>query len=599
VILIDFLGIDAQPIVVPIREFGKEFSRALPFLPQAPPLASAPSARLLVSWWNCEIRIWSVPTNSGDEQRPNAVAKMALLGEENITSAAITTDGRILAVATVAEVRLFQLASQETKTGDKFSISKLHCQPLPGARLVQFSGNRNWLAIITPTNEVRLARLTTDDSTQKWTVLPHLVALRRRSRTADHDSLNGFWGNYHHSITHAVFSDDSTVLAVGELGGHIHAWVVEGNEDPTAAAVDIAVASSSASSSHIEDSENEEDEEKQVITIMGQHWRRHPNTMVMPKLDSAPLVLSFRPSSASSRPQPNGNPAVHATRRNPHPQFHGLPCGEQRLMIVTANHNVYEYDLREGAFSDWSRRNPTSHFPRAFTVNKDRTKGCFWDFDQGNQRIWLYGVNWLFMLDLSKDLPEPEASNPGSDGNRTQVQSLKKRKRDSNEEGPRKKASGAGDAIPGSTALSSVRTFTGGEVDESRWISMDTTLTPDLDEDEDVDLDVKKLTLPKLRRNAQADSGGDDEDVVMDESHVGGDDNSGGSATSPQKSQKKVAVKERGLHESWWHTFKYRPILGIVPIGERSGPLEVVLVERPAWDLDLPARFVGAHERAV
>ncbi|KAI4242374.1 MAG: hypothetical protein L6R42_011044, partial [Xanthoria sp. 1 TBL-2021] len=71
----------------------------------------------------------------------------------------------------------------------------------------------------------------------------------------------------------------------------------------------------------------------------------------------------------------------------------------------------------------------------------------------------------------------------------------------------------------------------------------------------------------------------------------------------------------------FWGTFKYRPILGIVPIGggeededddndddddavvetdgegmgRRKG-VEVALVERPMFDVDLPERFYGDQE---
>ena len=47
-----------------------------------------------------------------------------------------------------------------------------------------------------------------------------------------------------------------------------------------------------------------------------------------------------------------------------------------------------------------------------------------------------------------------------------------------------------------------------------------------------------------------------------------------------------------------WHTFKYRPILGVVVIGEGEegfGP-EVAVVERPIWEADLPPRFYGQQE---
>jgi U3 small nucleolar RNA-associated protein 4 len=46
----------------------------------------------------------------------------------------------------------------------------------------------------------------------------------------------------------------------------------------------------------------------------------------------------------------------------------------------------------------------------------------------------------------------------------------------------------------------------------------------------------------------------------------------------------------------WWHTYKYRPIMGIVPIGSERAELEVVLVERPTWDMDLPPRYYGDQD---
>ena len=49
---------------------------------------------------------------------------------------------------------------------------------------------------------------------------------------------------------------------------------------------------------------------------------------------------------------------------------------------------------------------------------------------------------------------------------------------------------------------------------------------------------------------------------------------------------------------TWFLTLKYRPILGIVPVGQKEGkPVEVVLVERPLWDLNLPPRFEKIQDR--
>ena len=54
-------GLDSKPIITPIQQFGKEYHRTLSALPQQPPVCSARSKRLMVSWWEREIGIWRIP----------------------------------------------------------------------------------------------------------------------------------------------------------------------------------------------------------------------------------------------------------------------------------------------------------------------------------------------------------------------------------------------------------------------------------------------------------------------------------------------------------------------------------------------------------
>lgn len=49
-----------MPIIVPIQEFGREHHRTLASLPQEPNVRSASKKRLLVSWWDREVRIWTI-----------------------------------------------------------------------------------------------------------------------------------------------------------------------------------------------------------------------------------------------------------------------------------------------------------------------------------------------------------------------------------------------------------------------------------------------------------------------------------------------------------------------------------------------------------
>ena len=57
-------GLDTTPIIVPIQEFGRENHRTLPNLPQEPNVRSASRKRLMVTWWDREVRIWTIPKRS-------------------------------------------------------------------------------------------------------------------------------------------------------------------------------------------------------------------------------------------------------------------------------------------------------------------------------------------------------------------------------------------------------------------------------------------------------------------------------------------------------------------------------------------------------
>ena len=579
-------------------------------MPQTPPLTSAPTPRLLVSWWGNEVRIWRVQRQSAAE-KPKIVARLALRGEENITSVSISKDGAILAVSTAASTKLFHLTKPRSKAGNGLRVRKLECPQIPGARLVQLSANGKWLAIITHTDKVILARLNrAENDTKNLEVIPKLITLRRFLRKlGKQDPLSGSSGNYYQTITNAQFSDDSCVLAVSDLAGHLDTWVLEGHEDSTAPVADIGDATSLSSSSESEDSDAEERAARRPITTMGQHWVRNPSGHLLPKLDSMPLILSFRPPpQVKSRPQPNGNPAVHSTRQNPHARSHDLPKGEYRLLVVSAQHQIYEFDVLQGCLSEWSRRNPTANFPSCFQLVKDRVMGCIWDTHQEHQRFWLYGSAWLFMFDVSHDFPLPRAISGESvaNGKWANGQNLsKKRKRQLDDDTPRKKNSGAGDTIPQTQLLGPgqrMRKFTSGKSDESTWIHLDARLAPESDEEpEDTDLALSSLRRG-LQQDNDSDSDNDEEKPFKSASGTLNDqaDKTGSPKKDRQlkhKSEQDVTVKKHGHGQNWWHTFKYRPILGIVPIGDWSTPLEVVLVERPPWDLDLPPRFVGSHER--
>ncbi|EUC47073.1 hypothetical protein COCMIDRAFT_91063 [Bipolaris oryzae ATCC 44560] len=559
-------GIDTQPIVVPIRTFGKELSRGLPALPPTPPMTSAPDARLLVSWWNTEVRIWRVKPQEDGTEKPKVVARLALQGEENIISVSISRDGGLLAVATASTVKLFQLLHPQAGAGAGLRVRKLEMPSIPGAKSLRMSATGKWLAAILATDEIRLVRIVrTDDPADTPRALEKVQALHRLDRdTITRNPLSGPSGVYERSIAHADFSRDGNVFAVVDLAGYVDTWVIQGHDDPTAPEIDIDDSTPMADN---DGSDDEEEESSEQITYLGQHWIRNPSGHLLPRLDSTPVLLSFQPNPESSnRPEPNGNPAVHATRNNPHPKSHELPATEYKLLLVSAEHQLYLFDIMSGRLSDWSRRNPPSSYPREYKQIDLPAKGCVWDASTPQQRLWLYGEKWLFMFDLSKDFITPSDTTESAG---------KKRKRET----LKHSASGAGDVAPRKEApVSKMRKFHSDEADKTgrgKWLDVNAVPRPENDDDDDDD----------IVDDGEDKEEEDDESTAVTKAEV--DDAANGTSLTKRT-------------EAWWHTFKYRPILGIVPIAadsdEGHAP-EVVLVERPSWDLDLPPRFVGTHEQ--
>ncbi|KAL8940869.1 MAG: hypothetical protein Q9216_002589 [Gyalolechia sp. 2 TL-2023] len=641
-------GLDTLPIIVPVREFGREHHRTLSNLPLQPPVRSAPKKRLLLSWWDREVGIWRI-SRSWDAQdasgmieglpQPPAkklVAKILLQGEESITGADILEDASLLVVSTLSEIKMFRLR----ESGLVDSAIRLRKIDLPselfskGARSIQFSPDGKWLLFITSMNKVQLVRIVrSEDRKELPRISPQPITLRRlprKARVGKH--LHGSLGAYDRSICRVAFSADSRILVVGDLSGYIDAFVLEGFEDltqdPPITNPEEDISSSSSSSS----SSDESDPEAYPTLVYGQHWRRSPTAHLIPKLPSAPLIISFRPvipSPALPTALTNGTTAhLHPTRHNPHPHSRDLPKGEDRLFILTAGHQLYEFDVLAGKISDWSRRNPTSTLPMEFRNIKDRAMGCVWDVaasgpktgenGDARQRIWLYGSSWLWMFDLGRDFPKTEEEDKVNDkdegeerdGMNITKSAKRKRKRrggqgltlthdDGDQGGGDRKRSkkqrdtGAGSRIPAheiQTGIGrSIRKTVGPEGRDPQLIDLDHGVgESDNERDSEGfeyydDDEEDSSALMRLRR-----SGHDDDD----------DDDDKETGEPGEEEEEEGGGKPKSL--PYWGTYKYRPILGIVPVGDCGGHekagVEVALVERPVFDLDLPGRYLGDQE---
>ncbi|KAK1755019.1 quinon protein alcohol dehydrogenase-like superfamily [Echria macrotheca] len=532
-------GLDASPVVVPLRTASKEYHRQLSHLPQRTNLQSAPKARFILSWWANEIRIWhllhparkildSNETTAVDiRKNRKLLAQILVKGESNITSAAISSDGTLLIASTATSIKAFHLLYDQSGSG-QLQIKQVAVDGASGATKVEISPDNQWVCWIEEGEKVMMARVRSSGSTYE---ISRPYRLSRTSRQIPKNLLLGGLGSYSRKITQLAFSPDSRVLSASDLANFIDIWVLQASGElqngAHGAGDDEAGDDESSSDSSEDEAEDGEDET----------WRR-PRTEI-PRLNRTPVVLTFAP-----KPQQDD---------------------EYTLVVVTTAKDVLMFNPLSGALSEWSRRNPSSRLPEQFRGTRDHVKGIVW---QGT-RAWIYGVSFVFMFDLSQDLPEEIDL-------KAKKKSGTKRKRDGTE-------AGAGGKINKEPTLApqEIKAATG--PDGSEWADV-----------EMADADDQK--------SVGASSGFEDDD----------DDDSDGEELQRLREEQATNGEDAGKEAArakWWHTYQYRPILGIVPLWSELPPksmkrqlegiippLEVALVERPEWELDLPPRYFASGE---
>ncbi|KAI1819252.1 WD40 repeat-like protein [Xylaria intraflava] len=565
-------GPDATPIVMPLQKAGIENHRTLSALPQDPPLQSAYKARLIISWWDREVSIWQLPNSLGDlagdlngnhkmPKNRKLLARVLIKGEANITSASISVDGSLLMVSTMSDIKAFHLQPRGGTRWDELKISKVEIDEGTtsfGATRTLISPDGQWVCLVQASSTVSLLHIKQPSTlSEKPVITPKVLRLHRiRRQIPKHNALGGL-GHYDRTITHAAFSPDSQMLAVCDLAGYIDTWVL-GQQPPRPENGEIetnGVHQSVASDDSSSDSDG--DDEDGAETGEDIRWRRNPNGNLIPRLNAAPTVLSF---------------SSHIPSRISTAQDDDID--DYTLLAVTSKPQIVLIHPSLGSLAPWSRRNPISKFPLEFRGIRDLVKGALWSGD----RIWLYGNSYLFMFDTTQDLTE-STPNDSVTGGGLSVQGQKRKR------GP---DSGAGNKMTmGALGPTKILRHIRGEAKE---------------------LPVDGPVLDPTDGDEASQAGGDSE---IDES----DDEVSGELALLRGTQGKPSQTSRAKQgPAFWHTFKYQPILGIVPLGDETEEqgdedtmqvtitghkpkaLEVALVERPRFEVDLPDRYFGEGE---
>ncbi|KAK6347236.1 U3 small nucleolar RNA-associated protein [Orbilia brochopaga] len=565
-------GVDMTPIVVPLRRFAEEYQYTLSALPQYQVCSTTvgraggddASARLLVARFDREVKIWKVATIDeveaaddvelygavDEDQGRKLVGQIMVNTDENIASAAISPAGNLLAISTMATIKLFHLRPR--KSSALLRISKLDLPPSIAdisARKLLFSPTGDYLAAIAPNSEPYIVRITSsttaDDDKPTFTFSPpqHLdrkdrePAFTNTAKLQRKDGVIALGRGYERQISQLSFSPSGTHLFAADVGGWMEAWTLEA----------------------------------------GTYKLIKP---ALPRLPSSPAAICFRPPSTTG-------------------------ADSTEVFVMTADHSLHEFNILNGQVTAWSARNST-RLPRAFTKLKDRCFGMLAVKEPGKgRRIWCYGHAWVYMFNVDRDLPplKPKPTREASSSAATGV----KRKRTvvmtsgagAEAVGARrdmvrgtevtvvgKRVEGAEDEMDLEEDVDSEDEFLVDKVRNDRAVSGAVELV-DSDSDSDSDSSAK----------SDADEDSDNSDAESEISASEHPDIEGGVKIPTDNDtmdidRAVVPADEKAGGIPYWHTFQYRNILAFQPIGDPSVDVEVVVVERPVGDVKLPPAWV-------
>ncbi|CAK7263455.1 U3 small nucleolar RNA-associated protein [Sporothrix epigloea] len=618
-------GPDATPVVLPLQKSGFEHHRALSHLPQTVPVASAPDARLVICWWERRVEIWAfdsslqetlsrigADTSDADvlDRNRRLVGRILINGDANIAAAAISPDGSLVVAATVNEVKAFHLGRASSGEMVISKVAVPSAVATKGASGALISPNGRWLALANGAeNHVTVLEVVgadkKEDTNKKVSFCAKPLRLARLRRSIPHHAQFSGLGRYDRRVARMAFSPDSKLLVVGDLAGYIDTWVLRGPDG-----ILDAVSTADGENGEMVDAPNDANDsdassdEDEVDTDGGSEaaarankWVRSPSAKQMPKLSSAPMVLSFSADIPGTAAVAGG---ADGTANS--------PANDYVLLVITATSRMYAFHPLQARLVQWLRRLAPANLPLEFRNIRDIPKGVLW---QG-PRLWIYGASFLFMVDTSVEpvaAPDTSAASTDKAGAPTPSADPPKRKRKRGDD------TGAGGrmTLPGLVPQRVQMVVDSADGGHSGWVDVDMEDTKDKHRGNDDDADENDS-------DSDSDAGEADKDAQHTQSQQQPQKPSPRRTRKQQQQQqeeeRKQADEQLQKHlqspqrqlPRWWHTFKYRPILGVVPLAATSAPtalsspstgypsLEVVLIERPTWDMDVPLRY-GDDER--
>ncbi|ANB15042.1 Utp4p [Sugiyamaella lignohabitans] len=172
-------GVERTLVINSVTNFMDGMFRKIPITRHRPCVQAISEPRLLMLWNDQSVKIWKVDeyiepdaeSLQSEEKGKRLVAKITLNCEENVTSAALSENGSLLAVSTLAETKLFELTPSENgsrllvqKSNEANALSSL------GASIIRFSQDSSKLIAVTPESDIVVYNVANDELIEESSV---------------------------------------------------------------------------------------------------------------------------------------------------------------------------------------------------------------------------------------------------------------------------------------------------------------------------------------------------------------------------------------------------------------------------------------------
>lgn len=533
-------GPDSCLVVVPLKEMGRENHRVISNLPQQPPLMSARNARFVVSWWDREVHIWTLRQSADDVLKSSE--QQSINQNRKLLKTIVVKGDSNIASATISQDGTLLIVSTAT---DIKAFKLRHNQPLKASD-VKIS------SVSLPAKLTRLGATSVQLSLdEKWLLVVQegsRVVVAALDSTQDGDGfvigtqrvsrLRRDIPRYIRNGGLGSFDRNITNVAFSADSRMIAVADLAGFLDTWVLQPQTGKLTNGTSHEEEDDAASSESDSDSSEDESPSTSTSSPGKWVKnPKAKLLPKLPASPVALSFSDDVPDEKDAND----------------DYTLVAITSAWNVIAFHPRQGSLTPWARRHPRKALPAPVQDLLDIAKGVFWE----GSRLWIYGVSFLTMLDLNQDLPLNPTEKSSTDV--TQAQRGLKRKR----VGP---STGAG----GKMERTELKPSQIQKYKEGQWV------------------EIEKSTSPRDE--------GDDSD--SDEEMIDGPDNGLAQLRNAEEDATALAAAANGDGEpaKWWITYKYRPVLGVVPLVTAQGSVEVALVERPTWDVEMQDSYFVAEE---